>query len=149
MGMLPRLALVLVVMVGLAGCAGRDFRQSTEAEPSAGLAALAGTWEGVVTGRELATTQEIVEVPARLIVDEDGRWTLVTRSGGSEQKSSGRLVTGRTGVSLEGAMEAGAAASPPVHCWLQLGGTQSLYGTANTILGGRRVVGGIQLRKVA
>jgi hypothetical protein len=136
-------ALTVVLAVTLSSCAGRAFLSWDL--PAASPAELAGTWEGVITGAELSTAMGRQDVPARLIVDPDGHWTLVMRSGSSEQKASGTFDATGNWISLEGTMP--GAASAPVYFELLRTDPHSLYGSADTLLGGRRVQTGIQLRK--
>jgi hypothetical protein len=106
---------------------------------------LAGTkptvWQGVITGRELATASGIAAMNATLTLAPDGTWTSVCDNGRAE----GRVVAtyGRT-VELEGALETGA----PVRYRLTLAGRGHAAGSVHTYFGGHSVETGINLRRL-
>ena len=81
-------------------------------------------------------------MPARLIVDPDGHWMLVICAGSSEQKS-GTFAANGNWISLDGSMQ-----GTQVRYELLRTDPQSLYGSADTLLGGRRVQTGLLLKKI-
>lgn len=63
--------------------------------------ALTGTWEGVVTGRDMTTANSILSDPARLTIEPDGRFTLV-EGGNAKMTSRGVARVVGDDVILEG-----------------------------------------------
>src|SRR5262245_11500095 len=75
-----------------------------------------GRWEGVITGRELAQSGHISDVPVTLSIHPDGRWEISTALG-----DSAGTVTRVAGESIELEGHLGGAQGPPVWhrmtCW--------------------------------
>ena len=102
-----------------------------------------GRWEGVITGRELAQSTHISDVPVALSIHPDGRWEISTALG-----DSAGAVTRVAGDSIELEGHLGGAQGPPVWhrmtCWQG----RDLVGQVQTQFSGRTVVTTVILRRV-
>jgi hypothetical protein len=104
-------------------------------------AELTGFWEGVITGRELASSSHIHEKPATLHVDVDGTWTM---------HDAGSIAVGRIAhppadtINLEGRICTDGVGKG-VRYSLQFAGHRFVAGSAHMHHAGRRVDTGIVL----
>jgi hypothetical protein len=98
-------------------------------------------WQGVITGRELATASGVGAMNTTFTLAPDGTWSGVCDNG----RATGRIVAvdDRT-IELEGALESGA----PVRYRLRLSGPGHATGSAHTYFGGHSVETGIDLRRL-
>jgi hypothetical protein len=142
----------LLAAVLLAGCASLGPRAGASAAPPAGVAAAPGwaigVWEGVVTGAEMAGAAHIVETPARLTIQSDGRWVMslgagpahgtITRQSGDHLVLDGRI----------GAADGDPNAAP---VWYRLKRIRDgfIVGTAHMYGSGHSMEPTVTLRKVA
>lgn len=109
-----------------------------------------GVWVGVISGRETADVKGCCnEQAARLVVNDDGTWTMRTAS----WQASGTMTSRRDGYALEGSFISGNPAQPvgPARYHLDhvsMGVNEVLMGNASALYNGLHIVTGIILRKV-
>ena len=137
----------VIWLVGIAlmlvSCASDGMRVSgTPSASVAGVEPLTGTWQGVITGRELATAAHITAKNATLVVNEDRTWTM----NGAAGRSTGRVVS----VTPDEAVLVGKTERDdrPVRYLLHREGGGFLVGAARTYFQGHSVYTGIKLDKV-
>jgi hypothetical protein len=134
----PRvLELSVLVVAVCAACSihpARTFREELGT-------ANATVWQGVITGRELATASGVSAMNATLTLAPDGTWSGICDNG----RATGRVVVidDRT-VEFVGALETGA----PVRYRLRLSGPGHAAGSAHTYFAGHSVETGIDLRRL-
>jgi hypothetical protein len=94
----------------------------------------------------MASAQGVVEAPARLVVTEDGHWTL-TSSGGAA--ASGVARPEGNGLTLNGTMTSGDPMTVGRSVWFVLKprGPNALYGDGQAFYLGHRIDTGISLRR--
>ena len=133
-------SLLLVAILVLCASAGsaRAARQSR-----APAQTVSGRWEGVITGREMAHSTHIIDVPVALSIHPDGSWEMATGLG----DSTGVVTTVvRDQIELDGHL--GGAKGPPVWNRMTLWRGHALVGLVHTHFSGSTVVTGIILRRV-
>lgn len=132
--------LVLVAILVLCASAGSAFAACQGRAPAQRVS---GRWEGVITGRELAQSTHIIDVPVTLSIHPDGRWEMSTELG-----DSAGLVTTVVGdqVELDGHLV--SAKGAPVWNRMTLWRGHALVGLVHTHFSGSTVVTGIVLRRV-
>jgi hypothetical protein len=137
------LGLVMLLGLGIAGCATVNGDM-----PSASVAGevAPGEWRGVATGREMVTAMGEMSEPVQLVIDEQGRYTLVHRQGTGEIRSEGDVRMSGNHLRLEGRivkpeMLAGAAVRHDV--WRT---ERGLVGDADTFFLGHRVLAELLLQ---
>jgi hypothetical protein len=130
-----RLTLALLTLA----CAGCSIPAATLEQELGG--AKPTVWQGVISGRELATAASVSAMKITLTLAPDSTWSSVCDNG----RATGRVITAhdRT-LELEGALETGA----PVRYRLRLAGPGHLAGSAHTYFAGHSVETGIDLRRV-
>lgn len=115
---------------------------SAHAEP----ATPTGTWQGVITGREMATSGGGTAQNARLVIREDGTWALTTAT----WQASGTVVTRGDRLVLDGRFVTANPGKPlgPAVYYLSPLGNQGLGGSGTADYLGVHVTTGVQLKKV-
>lgn len=109
-----------------------------------------GVWEGVISGREMADVKGCCnEQAARLIVNDDGTWTMRTAS----WQASGTMTSRSQSYALEGDFISGNPAQPvgPALYHLDhvsMGDNEILMGNASARYNGLHITTGIMLKKV-
>jgi hypothetical protein len=109
-----------------------------------------GVWEGVITGREMADAKGCcVEQYARLVVNDDGTWTMRTAS----WQASGTITSRSRSFVMEGNFTSGTPAErlgPALYRLdhVSLGGDEVLIGNASARHNGLHITTGITLNKV-
>ena len=113
--------LVLGATAACSAHAARTFREELGGERT--------VWQGVITGRELATASGVSAMQVTLTLPPDGTWSSICDNG----RATGRVIAadGRT-LELEGALESGA----PVRYRLRLAGPGHAAGSAHTYFAG-------------
>ena len=124
-----------LVVIVCAGCATSVTTLTDE------LGTTPTVWQGVITGRELATAAGVTSMKATLTLAPDGTWTSVCDNG----RASGRVIStyGRA-WELEGALESGA----PIRYRLYRAHPGHAAGGAHTYFIGHSVDTGIDLGRV-
>ena len=127
----------VLVVVGCAACS-LAATGTFEEELGSGTPTV---WQGVITGRELATAASVTAMRVTITLRPDGTWSSVCDNG----RATGRIIAsrGRT-LELDGALETGA----PVRYRLDVAGPGHAAGTAHTYFGGHSVETGINLRRI-
>jgi hypothetical protein len=121
---------------------------TVSAQPGARLPA--GAWEGIITGREMADVKGCCnEQAVRLVVNNDGTWTMRT----SSWQAAGTTTSRSGSFDLEGDFIAGnpaEKAGPALYHLDQvsLAGTDVLMGNASARYNGVHIVTGIILKKM-
>jgi hypothetical protein len=135
--MLTTLRTVALVVAACAGCATHPAATFQEE-----LGSVTPTvWQGVITGRELATTAGVSAMKATLTLRPDGTWSSVCDNG----RATGRIISARNHtLELEGALESGA----PIRYRLSLAGPGHLAGSTHTYFLGHSVNTGIDLGRI-
>ena len=108
---------------------------------------LTGVWEGIITGRDMATAQGVDQEYVRLVVNEDGTWTMRTAT----WQASGRITSRTQSFVLEGDFISGNPGHPdgPALYYLsQWRNSQVLGGNASTHWKGTHTLAGITLKKI-
>jgi hypothetical protein len=131
----------LLAAVLIAGCSSRN--PAAFALMSDVPTPFTGTWEGVVGGREIATSSHVVFRRVVLRVDPDGSWA-VRGPAGVARGHVTRMV--EDGIVLEG-RRGEEAASRPVRYRLHLERESFLVGSAGTYFRGHGIETGISLRR--
>ena len=114
---------VVVSLLALSGCAMTP--PATSPEP------LAGVWEGVITGRDMAGGSGMEADPLVLVIASDGTWTATKRT--ERWKGTSRWVDGR--YELVGTTSSGR----PISLSLTRQGAERLGGSIVMDYGGRPV----------
>jgi hypothetical protein len=131
---------IALCLLGLGSCAGH-LGPSAMRDTHVSSAPLTGVWEGVITGRELATASHIDEQEATLRVNADGTWTMHY----SGAIAGGRVVDRRADdISLEGRLCTDGVGKR-VRYRLQFAGERFVAGSAHAYYAGRRVDTGLVL----
>lgn len=136
----------LGVVIGLLAVVSAFATTRALAQSPDDLRPFAGTWTGTMTATSSSVSSEAgpTSAPARFILGEDGKWTLICSgvASGTARRVGQRLV-------LEGKMTEGDSMSVgrTVSLILRLQGGDFLYGYGDSFLAGARTGGGISLRK--
>lgn len=110
----------------------------------------AGVWEGIISGREMADVKGCCnEQSVRLVVNDDGTWTMRTGS----WQAAGTTTSRSRSFALEGDFVAGNPAEkggPALYHLdhVSLAGTEVLIGNASARYNGVHIVTGIMLKRV-
>jgi hypothetical protein len=109
-----------------------------------------GVWEGVITGREMADGKGCCNAQyVRLVVNDDGTWTLRTAS----WQASGSITSRSQSFVLEGhfiSSNPGEPLGPALYHLEQMSlwGSEVLIGNASARYNGLHITTGITLKKV-
>lgn len=135
--MKTRVMLLIVAFLLISGVA-------ADAQSAAGTPT--GVWEGVITGREMGTTGGVVAQNARLVIRDDGTWSMTT----SAWQASGTVLTRGGHLVLDGHFIAGNPGKPagPALYDLSPWGNQALGGSGSAQFAGVHITTGVQLKKV-
>jgi len=138
---------VIALLVAVLLLSGAAAASAGPAEPMP-----AGVWEGVITGREMYTGSGQEEQFVRLVVNDDGTWTMRTAT----WHASGRVTSRTQSFVLEGSFISSNPGQPlgPALFYLAewgspLGGNaRYLGGNASALYKGMHITTGIMLEKV-
>jgi hypothetical protein len=142
-GVVEKWVIPLFVAVLLLSGAVAPTPQPVEPNPT-------GSWEGVITGREMADGRGCCnEQYVRLVVNDDATWTMTTagwQAAGSIPSRSDRLVLEGNFISDSPGQTLGPALYQlqPISLW----GSEVLTGNASARYNGLHVTTGITLKKV-
>jgi hypothetical protein len=106
-----------------------------------------GVREGVITGREMATASGHEEQYVRLVVNDDGTWTMRTAT----WQASGRITSRSQSFVLEGdfvSSNPGDRLGPALYYLSAWRNNEALGGNASTRYKGMHITTGITLKKV-
>lgn len=134
-----RVTSLLVAVLLLSGAA------AASAQPAEG--SLTGVWEGVLTGRQMATANGVMDERVRLVVKDDGTWTMTAAS----WQASGAITSRSQSFVLEGnflSRNPGSPLGPAVYYLSQWRNNQVLGGNASARFNGLHITTGITLQKV-
>lgn len=105
-----------------------------------------GVWEGIITGREMATSNHVMAQNVRLVIRDDATWLMTTAT----WQASGTVLTRGGRLVLEGRFITGNPGRPAGRALydLSLWGNQSLGGSGSAQFSGAHITTGVQLKKV-
>jgi hypothetical protein len=133
--------LSLFVLFGLsvAGCATLDLDADAPSAMVAGRDVGPTEWQGVATGREMATTAGVMTEPLALSIDENGHFTLIHRQGTGEIRSEGDVTVSGNRLILDGHIVAPSSlAGAPVRHEIRRT-ERGMFGDVDTFFLGHRV----------
>jgi hypothetical protein len=138
-------ALVVAMFVGAAVAGGAVLSQPAPAG-AADSDALAGVWDGMIRGEDLANASGPTTAPAHLVITEDGRWTMTTMGqteSGTVRRSGNRLVLDGTVISGD-PMAAGRTVS-----YVLSRRGEDLYGSGDVFVLGHRASAALSLDRLS